>query len=195
MAALNKLMARGIEADHDGRRGGEGEGQAVAVPDRPLRRGQFRARTGGVYGAREGFEVIRAVVAAPVDEERRRAGHAAQVRALYVLGDAVRAHVLLQVLGEASDVQPEPLGVRDQIGRPQCVLVLEQQVVHLPECALIGGGLGGLGGELGVRVHVGERQMTPYVADVPEVAQQLAHGRSEERRVGKECRSRWSPYH
>ena len=21
------------------------------------------------------------------------------------------------------------------------------------------------------------------------------HGRSEERRVGKECRSRWSPYH
>ena len=27
-------------------------------------------------------------------------------------------------------------------------------------------------------------------------AQQLkAHRRSEERRVGKECRSRWSPYH
>ena len=24
---------------------------------------------------------------------------------------------------------------------------------------------------------------------------QLAHRRSEERRVGKECRSRWSPYH
>ena len=23
----------------------------------------------------------------------------------------------------------------------------------------------------------------------------LSHGRSEERRVGKECRSRWSPYH
>ena len=23
----------------------------------------------------------------------------------------------------------------------------------------------------------------------------LYHGRSEERRVGKECRSRWSPYH
>ena len=23
----------------------------------------------------------------------------------------------------------------------------------------------------------------------------LTHGRSEERRVGKECRSRWSPYH
>ena len=23
----------------------------------------------------------------------------------------------------------------------------------------------------------------------------LGYGRSEERRVGKECRSRWSPYH
>ena len=27
------------------------------------------------------------------------------------------------------------------------------------------------------------------------VAQLVANGRSEERRVGKECRSRWSPYH
>src|SRR5258708_2903815 len=27
------------------------------------------------------------------------------------------------------------------------------------------------------------------------VEQSLASGRSEERRVGKECRSRWSPYH
>ena len=27
------------------------------------------------------------------------------------------------------------------------------------------------------------------------VATALAHIRSEERRVGKECRSRWSPYH
>ena len=27
------------------------------------------------------------------------------------------------------------------------------------------------------------------------VLDMLAGGRSEERRVGKECRSRWSPYH
>src|SRR5256886_7003157 len=26
-------------------------------------------------------------------------------------------------------------------------------------------------------------------------SRELLHGRSEERRVGKECRSRWSPYH
>ena len=28
-----------------------------------------------------------------------------------------------------------------------------------------------------------------------ELGAQAAHTRSEERRVGKECRSRWSPYH
>ncbi len=39
------------------------------------------------------------------------------------------------------------------------------------------------------------------VQDLDETKSQIAHGetvretRSEERRVGKECRSRWSPYH
>ena len=55
--------------------------------------------------------------------------------------------------------------------------MVEQQVVHLPERALGGGGLGGLGGELGVRVHVAQRQVPPDVADVAEVAQQLADDR------------------
>ena len=31
-----------------------------------------------------------------------------------------------------------------------------------------------------------------YIIDLQ---QTLTHRRSEERRVGKECRSRWSPYH
>src|SRR3712207_550472 len=35
-----------------------------------------------------------------------------------------------------------------------------------------------------------------YNEQVPEdVARQILDSRSEERRVGKECRSRWSPYH
>ena len=33
-------------------------------------------------------------------------------------------------------------------------------------------------------------QFTKYLART-----KLVDGRSEERRVGKECRSRWSPYH
>src|SRR5258705_8322667 len=32
-------------------------------------------------------------------------------------------------------------------------------------------------------------------ARVPMVVLNMARGQSEERRVGKECRSRWSPYH
>ena len=36
----------------------------------------------------------------------------------------------------------------------------------------------------------------PALRDVtPEATLAVAHRRSEERRVGKECRSRWSPYH
>ena len=38
----------------------------------------------------------------------------------------------------------------------------------------------------------------PAVAGRPPILQVLVgfwNGRSEERRVGKECRSRWSPYH
>ena len=31
--------------------------------------------------------------------------------------------------------------------------------------------------------------------DVQEVRRKIVRDRSEERRVGKECRSRWSPYH
>src|SRR5256712_12775997 len=35
----------------------------------------------------------------------------------------------------------------------------------------------------------------PALAEVPVIVVTADHVRSEERRVGKECRSRWSPYH
>src|SRR3712207_9429693 len=38
----------------------------------------------------------------------------------------------------------------------------------------------------------GGEQESGAMAQIPVL---LAFGRSEERRVGKECRSRWSPYH
>ena len=54
-------------------------------------------------------------------------------------------------------------------------------------------------GDKGDTANVGLIALKPewygvLVAHVTEAAA-AAHFRSEERRVGKECRSRWSPYH
>ena len=44
-----------------------------------------------------------------------------------------------------------------------------------------------------------DEEIEGYVCDVDmdedDYARLLSSSRSEERRVGKECRSRWSPYH
>src|SRR3989441_857105 len=53
-------------------------------------------------------------------------------------------------------------------------------------------------GALGVVVFLTDGMPTVGETDPERIAEQADHGRgarSEERRVGKECRSRWSPYH
>src|SRR3712207_8300666 len=64
-----------------------------------------------------------------------------------------------------------------------------------------------LGGAAGGRVREGEHLHLRVERDLGRLARGrmaaverdvgvlVAEGRSEERRVGKECRSRWSPYH
>ena len=53
-------------------------------------------------------------------------------------------------------------------------------------------------------VNAQEKAQTYQLADAPRYSEETGYGydlvatpekRSEERRVGKECRSRWSPYH
>src|SRR2546427_12597920 len=39
------------------------------------------------------------------------------------------------------------------------------------------------------------REMNAAIADGARASKGMGEARSEERRVGKECRSRWSPYH
>src|SRR2546427_10252347 len=46
----------------------------------------------------------------------------------------------------------------------------------------------------GERVDLDHADVTE-ITRLPRVGPALARRRSEERRVGKECRSRWSPYH
>ena len=53
----------------------------------------------------------------------------------------------------------------------------EQEIVQLPERTLLRRGLGSLGGELRIRMHVVQRQVAPHVADVAEVAEELADDR------------------
>src|ERR1051326_7158154 len=45
----------------------------------------------------------------------------------------------------------------------------------------------------GFHIHARTGLATPYLGD--EFMTMVRRCRSEERRVGKECRSRWSPYH
>ena len=49
--------------------------------------------------------------------------------------------------------------------------------------------------QLLARAVNGEARGEPYEGQVAVAAVILNRVRSEERRVGKECRSRWSPYH
>ena len=39
------------------------------------------------------------------------------------------------------------------------------------------------------------KPLVPYLPQSEDLGLHIIHRRSEERRVGKECRSRWSPYH
>src|SRR3989475_6989047 len=44
-------------------------------------------------------------------------------------------------------------------------------------------------------VRAPDRVADPAAGEAPGLGERPQHQRSEERRVGKECRSRWSPYH
>ena len=89
-----------------------------------------------------------------VDEERRRAGGAAVVSAVDVALDTQGVATVVQVGGEAVDVEPEIAGVGRQVSLLERVLVFEQRVVELPESSLGAGGFSGFRCGSGVLVDV-----------------------------------------
>ena len=147
---------------------------------------------GGQDGAGECGDVVAAVVAAAVDEEGRGAGDTAEVGGVDVLGDPRGAGALAEVLTESLAVEPEVAGVADQVARLEGVLVLQEQVVHLPERVLVSGGFRGLGGELGVRVDVVQREVAPHVPDVAVAGEHVPAGRARPGR-SRGTRSRRTP--
>src|SRR5919204_596787 len=148
-------------------------------PAGPWTVARLAAETGvsrAAHARGEGGHVVGAVVMLAVDEERGGAGHPARVGAAHVLVDALGVLVVAELLVEAVDVESELQGVAPEVTRRELVLVGKQQIVHLPERALRGGRLGGLGRDLGSAMHVVQREMAPHVAQVvAERQQQLAH--------------------
>src|SRR6185503_11483982 len=115
---------------------------------------------------RERRDVVGAVVAERVDEEGWRAGDAREIRRVDVLCDPAGARARSQIVLESLDVEPELPGIADEIAITERVLTLEQQVVHLPERALLRSGFSPFGGALRVGMDVVERQVPPDVGDV-----------------------------
>src|SRR5260370_39916491 len=68
---------------------------------------------------------------------------------------------------EGSHVRAELGGVPSQVAVLERLLAVEQQLVHVPEPALPGGGLGCAGRGEGVRVDPGQREMPEGAPHVP----------------------------
>jgi hypothetical protein len=108
-----------------------------------------------------------------VDEQGGGAEHLARGQAAVdVAADPAGYRGAGPVCVEGRDVQAELGGVPAQVAVFERLLPVEQQLVHVPEPALPGGGLGrGRGGE-GVRVDAGQRKVPVREPQVP--AQLLA---------------------
>src|SRR5262245_21573187 len=120
---------------------------------------------GGKRGVERGLEVrVRpgaahephglhlAVRRADADQERRRAVQAQALRLREVLADARGLLAGVEACLERARVEPERLGVADELFRLQRALVGEQRVVHLPVLALVTGAERGLVGLERLRV-------------------------------------------
>src|SRR5256885_9382818 len=90
-------------------------------------------------------------------------------------------------------------GIRDYkvTGVQTCALPILETMAHTHDGFVVAQRdleLRGPGEILGTRQHgLPDLRIADPLADVAIL--ELARDRSEERRVGKECRSRWSPYH
>src|SRR5688572_15732213 len=91
-------------------------------------------------------------------------------------------------LENAGIVMEEILNVPD--GIPQELLRKAECVIVIPSMTKLAIGIGGSYGRGAMVCRAGEAFDGPWGAPA-----MYALDRSEERRVGKECRSRWSPYH
>src|SRR3954452_4978087 len=82
------------------------------------RRGCRHPRTRQTRDLGQGLDVVWAVVAAAIDEERRRGGNPTEVRVVDVAGDPRRNPVIPQVVREPVGVETELIGVANEVAWP-----------------------------------------------------------------------------
>ena len=161
---------------------------------------------GTLYDPKEGLELVCKTASAKFDEtvelhvklgvDSRHADQ--QVRGAIVLpnGTGKTARVLVFAKGDKADAARE--AGADFVGDMDMVEKIQKEnwfdfdvVVASPDMMGVVGRLGKLLGPKGLMPSPKAGTVTPDVAK----AVKEVKARSEERRVGKECRSRWSPYH
>src|SRR2546422_8228653 len=101
------------------------------------------------------------------------------------------------ILKDFSDkLWPVRLLGRRQVAREMRALRRLQGIAGIPRCYGEAGRIGILMEPIeGERITRWCRRKRDQAGPMFEKLQRLVEQRSEERRVGKECRSRWSPYH
>jgi hypothetical protein len=67
---------------------------------------------------------------------------------------------------EAGRIESQRFGVAGEISPGEVALMCDELIVHAPELSLCGRRLGRLGCDLGVRMYVGERKVSPHIAQV-----------------------------
>lgn len=97
--------------------------------------------------------------------------------ALHVLADYVKMLVTLQFLCETNHVEAEPPRVAVEVGQLEMILILEDEIVHLPELPLTRRALCRFGGKESVWMRVLEREMAVCETSlVRKTLQQQLHG-------------------
>src|SRR3712207_1544014 len=90
--------------------------------------------------------------------------------------------------------RPELLQVADAVAREK--MIERDEVLEAMEQAIQKAGRAKYGHEKDIRAFIDRKDGKVKLERWTEVVEQEpVENRSEERRVGKECRSRWSPYH
>ena len=106
----------------------------------------------------------------PVDEQGRGAASAAGQSTVGVGLDPLAHRLAIQVGQQLAPIQPELVGIAQEVGVLQGLLTVEQQLVHGPEAALERGRLDKVGGGQGMRMDAGKGQLAEHE---PQLASEL----------------------